>query len=172
MSCYQLPGELKETVELTADEGAGIRWDADEFVTKVAAREGCSPEQAREHVRAIFAALRDAVTPGEFDDITSQLDRSYRGSSCPTAPPWAVRASTPAPSDHAPSASNRRRAARPRNGRPGCRPRGLTHPAGLQSPTSSSNRASGPRAMTITGQAASAVTCRVTPPRRVAGCGP
>ena len=74
----QLPEELKETVELTADEGAGIRWDADEFVAKVAAREGCSPEQAREHVRAIFAALRDAVTPGEFDDITSQLDRSYR----------------------------------------------------------------------------------------------
>jgi uncharacterized protein (DUF2267 family) len=74
----QLPEELKETVELTADEGAGHRWDADEFVAKVAAREGCSPEQAREHVRAIFAALRDAVTPGEFDDITSQLDRSYR----------------------------------------------------------------------------------------------
>ena len=74
----QLPEELKETVELTTGEGAGIRWDADEFVAKVAAREGCSPEQAREHVRAIFAALRDAVTPGEFDDITSQLDRSYR----------------------------------------------------------------------------------------------
>jgi uncharacterized protein (DUF2267 family) len=74
----QLPQELKDTVELTAGEGAGVRWDADEFVAKVAAREGCSPEQAREHVRAIFAALRDAITPGEFDDITSQLDRSYR----------------------------------------------------------------------------------------------
>ena len=74
----QLPQELKETVELTASEGAGVRWDADEFVAKVAAREGCSPEQAREHVRAIFAALRDAITPGELDDITSQLDRSYR----------------------------------------------------------------------------------------------
>jgi uncharacterized protein (DUF2267 family) len=34
-------------------------------------REGRSPEQAREHVRAIFAVLRDAVMPGEFDDITS-----------------------------------------------------------------------------------------------------
>lgn len=74
----QLPEELKQTVELTTGEGAGIGWDADEFVAKVAAREGCSPERAREHVRAIFAALRDAVTPGEFDDITSQLDRSYR----------------------------------------------------------------------------------------------
>jgi uncharacterized protein (DUF2267 family) len=74
----QLPQELKDTIELTAGEGAGIRWDADEFVAKVAAREGSSPEQAREHVQAIFAALRDAITPGEFDDITSQLDRSYR----------------------------------------------------------------------------------------------
>jgi len=74
----QLPEELKETVELTTGEGAGMRWDADEFVAKVAARQGCSPEQAREHVRAIFATLRDAVTPGEFDDITSQLDRSCR----------------------------------------------------------------------------------------------
>ena len=74
----QLPQELKETIEFTTGEGAGVRWDADEFVAKVAQREGCSPEQAREHVKAVFAALRDAVTPGEFDDITSQLDRSYR----------------------------------------------------------------------------------------------
>src|SRR3954453_14977848 len=74
----QLPEELKQTVELTTGEGAGIGWDADEFVAKVAAREGCSPKQAREHVRAILAALRDAVTPREFDDLTSQLDRSYR----------------------------------------------------------------------------------------------
>lgn len=73
----QLPEELKETVELTSEAGAGVRWNADEFVAKVADREGCPPERAREHVQAIFAALRDAVTPGEFDDITSQLDRSY-----------------------------------------------------------------------------------------------
>src|SRR4051795_4933844 len=30
----QLPEELKETVELTTGEGAGIRWDAHEFVAK------------------------------------------------------------------------------------------------------------------------------------------
>ena len=73
----QLPEELKETVELTADAGAGVRWHADDFVAKVAEREGCPPARAREHVKAIFAALRDAITPGEFDDVTSQLDRSY-----------------------------------------------------------------------------------------------
>lgn len=73
----QLPSELKETVELTAFAGAGVHWDADEFVAKVAAREGCPPARAREHVRAILAALRDAISPGEFDDIGNQLDRSY-----------------------------------------------------------------------------------------------
>jgi uncharacterized protein (DUF2267 family) len=74
----QLPEELKETVTFTTGAGAGIDWKADEFVEKVADREGASPEEAREHVRAIFAALRDALTPGEFDDIVAQLDKSYR----------------------------------------------------------------------------------------------
>jgi uncharacterized protein (DUF2267 family) len=74
----QLPEELKETVTFTTGAGAGIDWKADEFVEKVADREGASPEEAREHVRAIFAALRDALTPGEFDDIAAQLDKSYR----------------------------------------------------------------------------------------------
>ena len=57
----QLPEELKETVELTTGEGAGIRWDAHEFVAKVAAREGCSPEQAREHVLGSSGAF--SVSP-------------------------------------------------------------------------------------------------------------
>jgi uncharacterized protein (DUF2267 family) len=56
----------------------GAHWNADEFVGRVADREGASPDEAREHVRAIFAALRDGIAPGELDDITSQLDRSYR----------------------------------------------------------------------------------------------
>ena len=73
----QLPEELKETVMYTAAAGAGIHWKADEFVATEADREGVSPEEGREHVRAVLAALRDALTPGEFDDITAQLDRSY-----------------------------------------------------------------------------------------------
>jgi uncharacterized protein (DUF2267 family) len=64
-------------VMFTTGEGAGIAWDAEEFVDRVGAREGASPDEAREHVTAVFAALRDAVTPGEFDDMTTQLDKSY-----------------------------------------------------------------------------------------------
>jgi uncharacterized protein (DUF2267 family) len=74
----QLPEELKETVILTTGAGEGIHWNAGEFVKKVADREGAPVDEARQHVRAIFAALRDAITPGEFDDVTSQLDHSYQ----------------------------------------------------------------------------------------------
>ena len=74
----QLPEELKETVAFTTGAGAGVHWNAEDFVARVADREGASPEEAREHVRAVFAALSDAVSPGEFEDIVSQLDRSYQ----------------------------------------------------------------------------------------------
>jgi uncharacterized protein (DUF2267 family) len=74
----QLPEELKETVNFTTSEGAGIAWDAEEFVDRVGAREGVSPDEAREHVTAVFAALHDAITPGEFGDIATQLDKTYK----------------------------------------------------------------------------------------------
>jgi uncharacterized protein (DUF2267 family) len=51
---------------------------ADEFVAKVAEREGVSPEQAREHVEAVLATLRESVTPGECNDIEAQLSDDYR----------------------------------------------------------------------------------------------
>jgi uncharacterized protein (DUF2267 family) len=74
----QLPEELKETVTFTTGAGEGVHWNAGEFVERVADREGAPPEPARDHVRAIFAALRDALTPGEFDDIATQLDHTYQ----------------------------------------------------------------------------------------------
>ena len=129
-----------------------------------------------ELVRAIFAALRDAVTPGEFDDITSRLDRSCRPRrfTQPAFPPPQARRAIHA----SPCESGWRRGAvrgvMERSVRPAMIvqvPDGRQTP-GRQSPTSSSNRTPGVRAMTITGQAASAVTCRMTPPRTVAECGP
>jgi uncharacterized protein (DUF2267 family) len=74
----QLPQELKETTILTTGAGAGRDMSPDEFVVTVADREGCSVEAARDHVRAVFATLREAVTPGEWDDIEAQLGRDYR----------------------------------------------------------------------------------------------
>jgi uncharacterized protein (DUF2267 family) len=74
----QLPEELKQATILTTGAGEGRDMSAEEFVRTVADREGCSPEQAHDHVRAVLATLREAVTPGEWDDIEAQLSADYR----------------------------------------------------------------------------------------------
>jgi uncharacterized protein (DUF2267 family) len=48
-----------------------------EFLVAVAEREGVTPDQAREHARAVFAALREAVGPKEFSDMAAQLPDEY-----------------------------------------------------------------------------------------------
>lgn len=35
-----------------------------------------SPDEARIRIRAVFGTIREAVTPGEFDDV-AQLDPEY-----------------------------------------------------------------------------------------------
>jgi uncharacterized protein (DUF2267 family) len=47
-----------------------------ELLQLVAEREGVSLEQAREHVRAVFDVLREAVDD-EFYDIAVQLPNEY-----------------------------------------------------------------------------------------------
>jgi uncharacterized protein (DUF2267 family) len=74
----QLPQELKEATLFTTGAGEGRDMSSEEFVRTVADREGSSPEAADKHVRAVLATLREAVTPGEWDDIESQLGRDYR----------------------------------------------------------------------------------------------
>jgi uncharacterized protein (DUF2267 family) len=47
-----------------------------EFLQRVAEREGVSLEQAREHALAVFDVLREAVDE-EFFDIAVQLPNEY-----------------------------------------------------------------------------------------------
>ncbi|MET1065942.1 MAG: DUF2267 domain-containing protein [Arthrobacter sp.] len=72
----QLPAELKpmlsELVEETAED-----FDVDEFVRRVAERASVDAEGAREAARAVMLTLREAVTPGEWDEVTSQLSADY-----------------------------------------------------------------------------------------------
>ena len=74
----QLPEELKTTVMVTTGAGKGEPMSLQEFVATVADREGCPPDAARDHVKAVMATLRDAVTDKEFEEVMGQLDREYR----------------------------------------------------------------------------------------------
>jgi uncharacterized protein (DUF2267 family) len=57
--------------------GAAVKMSFDEFLHRVADREGVAPAQARDHARAVLQALREAAGDDEFFDIASQLPDEY-----------------------------------------------------------------------------------------------
>ncbi len=71
----QLPPEFAEALPT---DGSVERFGLVEFYERVADREGrgCSPEQARQHARAVTAALRAAVGP-EYCQVLDQLPGDY-----------------------------------------------------------------------------------------------
>ena len=72
----ELPAELKPWVYTEADaEGFGI----DEFLERVAKREGTDIETALQHARAVFATLAEAVDAGEWFDMIAELPAEYSG---------------------------------------------------------------------------------------------
>ncbi len=74
----QLPVELHPPLRRGAARTRNAtKMSVDDFVRRVAEREGISPEQAREHVRAVFETLREAIDSVEFLDITAQLPAEY-----------------------------------------------------------------------------------------------
>jgi uncharacterized protein (DUF2267 family) len=70
----QLPPDLASTLPA---EGSGERFDATEFCRRVAEAEGTSPQQARQHARATFAALKAGLTGHEYDHMAAQLPPDY-----------------------------------------------------------------------------------------------
>lgn len=72
----QLPPALAEVLPA---EGPGERFDLAEFYRRVAAAEGdqCTPERARQHARAVLAALKVGLTGHEYDHVASQLPAEY-----------------------------------------------------------------------------------------------
>jgi uncharacterized protein (DUF2267 family) len=52
-------------------------WDLDEFLRRVAQREGVDPGTAAAHASAVFLALWRAVSGKEFDDMMAELPREY-----------------------------------------------------------------------------------------------
>jgi len=71
----QLPRELKG--DLISPEENAQGFDVDEFVRRVAERTGLDETDAGARVAAVLSVLRDAVSPGAFDDVIGQLGREF-----------------------------------------------------------------------------------------------
>jgi uncharacterized protein (DUF2267 family) len=70
----QLPPELAPWI---AGTGNPERFDVDEFLRRVAEREGVDVENAERHARAVFEALRRTVTAAEFADMQAELPKDF-----------------------------------------------------------------------------------------------
>jgi uncharacterized protein (DUF2267 family) len=57
--------------------GQATRMPVEEFVRRVAEREGVTVDQATEHARAVLATLREELPDTEFHDVTDQLPHEY-----------------------------------------------------------------------------------------------
>jgi uncharacterized protein (DUF2267 family) len=77
-----LKKEIPSTLHPALDRGLSESREArpmsvDEFLDHVAERELVSREEALEHTRAVFAALREVITGKEFSDMAAQLPHEY-----------------------------------------------------------------------------------------------
>jgi uncharacterized protein (DUF2267 family) len=72
----QLTTELKGDLEVPKDKPAES-FGAAEFTRRVAQRAEIDEPAAQIGAAAVLATLGNAVTPGEFDDVLSQLGREY-----------------------------------------------------------------------------------------------
>jgi uncharacterized protein (DUF2267 family) len=71
----QLPEEIQPTLRPKAEEAEGFLLE--EFYRRVAEREGADIETARIDASAVMRVLREAVTPGELDDVMAQLPEDF-----------------------------------------------------------------------------------------------
>jgi uncharacterized protein (DUF2267 family) len=71
----ELHAPLREGDALS--HGAARRMSLDDFLRRIAEREGVTPAEARRHARAVFATLREAVGEREFLDVSAQLPLEY-----------------------------------------------------------------------------------------------
>jgi uncharacterized protein (DUF2267 family) len=76
---------------MSSAKPGGRRMPLEEFLRRVAAREGADVDEAGlidwvpEHVRAVFATLAEAVSDKEWFDVTAELPAEY-GSVIPPSP--------------------------------------------------------------------------------------
>lgn len=71
----QLPEEIQPALRPKAEEAEGF--SSGEFYRRVAEHEGVEIETARIEAWAVMRVLREAVTPGELDDMVAQLPEDF-----------------------------------------------------------------------------------------------
>lgn len=75
-----LPESLRGALERGKQNSGGKaqKMSLDEFVARIADREGITWEDALEHTRAVFATLREALPDKEWSDLLDELPRGYQ----------------------------------------------------------------------------------------------
>lgn len=72
----QLPAPLQSALVSTQENAQAFSFE--EFVERVAEAADMDRDIAERGVDAVFITLREAVTPGEFDDVLSQLPSDFQ----------------------------------------------------------------------------------------------
>lgn len=58
--------------------GAGVRLSLDEFLQRISLREGVELPKAANHARAVMEVFTEAISPGEIEDIRTQLPPEFK----------------------------------------------------------------------------------------------
>jgi uncharacterized protein (DUF2267 family) len=74
----QLAAELPDAIApWVHTDSPAQAFGLEEFVRRVAEREGADPDLADDHVAAVFSALRRAVSRDELADVAAELPREF-----------------------------------------------------------------------------------------------
>jgi uncharacterized protein (DUF2267 family) len=74
----ELPADLHRALDRGLAQSRDARRMSEEaFIARVAEMEGIDPQEAERHAHAVFHALREALSPKEFSDVTAQLSEDY-----------------------------------------------------------------------------------------------
>jgi uncharacterized protein (DUF2267 family) len=73
----QLPKELGQYLHGREGENGGT-FGVNEFLQRVSQKAGVDTDMAITQVKAVFAVLKDAVSPGEFADVRVNLSDDYQ----------------------------------------------------------------------------------------------